>query len=60
MRASPVARSCLFAVALCACAAPSSGQGVGAIGGTIADASGAVLPGATVILRIERSTTASK
>src|SRR5256714_11738273 len=37
-------------LAFCAHPWPAAAQGVGAIGGTIADASGAVLPGATVTL----------
>src|SRR5438477_11992145 len=44
-------------LAVCACAAlPASAQGVGAIGGTITDASGAVLPGAVVTLSNPRGT----
>src|SRR4051794_11554187 len=38
---------------------PASAQGVGAIGGTIADHSGAVLPGATVTLSSPRGTIGS-
>jgi hypothetical protein len=41
----------IFIAALWACsAAPSLAQGVGAIGGTVMDSSGAVLPGASVTL----------
>src|SRR6059036_3950675 len=41
----------VVALALWACATPSVfAQGVGAIAGTVTDASGAVLPGATVTL----------
>src|SRR5439155_2048133 len=40
----------LSVLLLCACSLPAMAQGVGAIGGTIADSSGAVLPGATVTL----------
>src|SRR3989440_13074142 len=41
----------VVALALWACATPPVfAQGVGAIGGTITDSSGAVLPGATVTL----------
>src|SRR2546423_5862691 len=43
-------------VAFCAAAWPAAGQGGGAIGGTISDASGAVLPGATVTLSNPRGT----
>src|SRR5439155_19718541 len=44
-------------LAMCACAVlPASAQGVGAIGGTITDASGAVLPGAVVTLSNPRGT----
>ncbi|HEV3218098.1 MAG TPA: carboxypeptidase regulatory-like domain-containing protein [Vicinamibacterales bacterium] len=42
----------LFAVA----AAPATAQGVGAIGGTVMDGSGAVLPGATVTLTSAQGT----
>ena len=45
-----VSRILVAAAACCACAAAARAQGVGAIGGTVADASGAVLPGATVTL----------
>ena len=38
---------------------PAIAQGVGAIGGTIADNSGAVLPGATVTLSSPRGTIGS-
>src|SRR5215203_5550152 len=38
---------------------PATAQGVGAIGGTIADNSGAVLPGATVTLSSPRGTIGS-
>ena len=37
-------------------AAPAAAQGVGAIGGTVTDASGAVLPGVTVTLSNPRGT----
>lgn len=41
----------VFVLLFCACSTPpAAAQGVGAIGGTIADASGAVMPGATVTL----------
>ena len=48
-------------VLLClACSiAPAAAQGVGGIGGTIADKSGAVLPGATVTLASPRGTIGS-
>lgn len=50
MSARVLAGACA-AVLLWACSAvPASAQGVGAIGGTIADASGAILPGVTVTL----------
>ncbi len=51
MRVGPFTRAVLFAVIGWACAVlAASAQGVGAIGGTITDSSGAVLPGATVTL----------
>lgn len=41
----------LFVFFLCACSTlPAAAQGVGAIGGTVADSSGGVLPGVTVTL----------
>src|SRR5437868_2837408 len=47
----------VVALAFCACSTlPASAQGVGAIGGTISDASGAVLPGVTVTLSNPRGT----
>lgn len=42
----------LVAIVLAA-AAPASAQGVGSIGGTVADGSGAVLPGVSVTLTVE-------
>ena len=51
MSAKDFAIRSMSTLAFCACAAlPAAAQGVGAIGGTITDASGAVLPGATIIL----------
>src|SRR5436189_5213282 len=48
---SPRFETIVVALAVWACSAPPVfAQGVGAIGGTITDASGAVLPGATVTL----------
>jgi len=49
----------LVAVMMVALARPVSAQGVGSIGGTIADGSGAVLPGATVTLSSPRGTIGS-
>ena len=47
-------RICALVVLLAAGGAPSAmAQGVGSIGGTVADASGAVLPGVTVTLRLD-------
>jgi hypothetical protein len=39
-----------------ACAAPATAQAVGAIGGTITDESGAVLPGVNVTLSSPQTT----
>jgi len=51
MSATLFARRILPFVSICSSAArDASAQAVGAIGGTVADASGAVLPGATVTL----------
>ena len=51
MSAISYSRRILPFLLICSFAARhASGQGVGAIGGTITDASGAVLPGATVTL----------
>ena len=51
MRIQLVIRTVTFVVAgLLWSAVPASAQGVGAIGGTVMDSSGAVLPGATVVL----------
>src|SRR5437762_12861285 len=48
---SPRFETIVVALAVWACSAPPVfAQGVGAIGGTITDSSGAVLPGATVTL----------
>jgi len=48
-----VRRICALVVSLLAGAAPAVAQGVGAIGGTVADISGAVLPGASITLTRE-------
>ncbi|HKY22148.1 MAG TPA: TonB-dependent receptor [Vicinamibacterales bacterium] len=45
-----IARSCVSAVLLLVVAVPALAQGVGSIGGTVSDASGGVLPGATITL----------
>src|SRR5438067_3967630 len=51
MRAKTLGVVLIFSIFLIAAAvSPVSAQGVGAIGGTVADASGAVLPGVTVTL----------
>src|SRR5439155_4281843 len=51
MRAQTFGVAIIFTVLVLAGAAlPASAQGVGAIGGSVADASGAVLPGVTVTL----------
>ena len=51
MRIQLVIRTVTFVVAgLLWSAVPSSAQGVGAIGGTVMDSSGAVLPGVTLTL----------
>ncbi len=42
------------------CVAPALAQGVGAIAGTVTDASGAVLPGATVTLTSAQGTSGWK
>src|SRR5258706_3587010 len=51
MRAKSLGYLSVFVLLLLACAAaPAMAQGVGAIGGTVADASDAVLPGVAVTL----------
>src|SRR5436309_14798500 len=55
---SPRFETIVVALAVWACSAPPVfAQGVGAIGGTITDSSGAVLPGATVTLSNPRGST---
>ena len=57
MRARHLTTTILFTVICWTCASmPAAAQGVGAIGGTIADASGAVLPGVTVTLASAQGT----
>src|SRR5262245_27590562 len=51
-----VARALVVAGVCVAAAVPAAAQGVGAIGGTVMDASGAVLPGATVTLSSAQDT----
>ena len=51
--------SALVLLCLAGSSAPAAAQGVGGIGGTIADKSGAVLPGATVTLASPRGTIGS-
>jgi hypothetical protein len=50
MRVRSFVRGSLFVLLLLVSALPAVAQGVGAIGGTVADASGGVLPGVGVIL----------
>jgi hypothetical protein len=46
-------RICTLIVFVFAVASPLMAQGVGSIGGTVADSSGAVLPGATITITLE-------
>src|SRR2546428_8218190 len=53
-------RRSLFVVSVWLCSAlPAAAQGVGSIGGTVMDTTGAVLPGATVTLSSAQSTVGS-
>jgi hypothetical protein len=60
MTRKPFLQGLLFAFAVLMCAvAPARAQGVGAIGGTVMDSSGAVLPGATITLTSAQGTVGS-
>ena len=53
-------RRSLFVVSVWLCSAlPATAQGVGSIGGTVMDTTGAVLPGATVTLSSAQGTVGS-
>src|SRR4026209_1213330 len=57
MSAMPGLRVVVLSLVVCACSSTLAlAQGVGAIAGTVTDASGAVLPGATVTLTSAQGT----